>query len=363
MFLIGLMVVEVLLWGLNSIWTFIFFLVTTFSVMIFIKSCPFKGTKKLVELSLTLLLVSSLALGHGIGQVLLTDTIYTNGQMSFSNYPTYVTIRVEEPLSVDYATYLTLITLESINQTFGYRMNLINVITFTNDNIDFYNNSHSEPGYERAKLRLNAIINQGVDIRINFFNGKGRDIDAWGGNTSAAGTSGWGQTINLYFEEPTSIYFTNIDDTLYGIKTILHEFGHSFGLPHNVMSPIMFTSEKKDNPNNASRPELNISVREITFSPVDQFALNYSIEAIFKDYIIPNITYPILFNTTYTVPINPHLVYYDYILDNWPSNTISYVSMRKIILDGGLASFSIKQYSINLTDYSLGWLPEEFDRC
>lgn len=362
-FLIGLMIAEVLLWGFITIWTFIFFLVTFFSVFIFIKCCQFQETKKLAYLGLTFMLVFSLVLGHGIGQVLLTNNIYTNGQLSYSNYPIYVAVRVEEPLSVDYATFTTLIALESINQTFGYRMILDEVTTFENDNKEFYNDSRSEPGYERAKLRLNAKMNNQVDIRINFFKGKGREIETWAGTTSAAGTSGWGQTINLYFEEPASIYFTNIDDTLYGIKTILHEFGHSFGLPHNVRSPIMFTSEKKDNPCNASRPEWNITVNETSFSPGEQFDQNYSAEAIFQEYIVSNISYPILFNNTYTVPINPHLVYYDYILDNWPSNTISYVHMLKHYNGGSTVNFTIQQYSFNLSDYSCGWLSKELERC
>lgn len=287
--------------------------------------------------------------------------LLTNGNSIYSNYPAYVNIYVEDSLPVEQVTMLTLLSLEVINQTFDYQLNLNKVISFEDDNKDIYTVTTPLFYYERAKLRYEGLIEKEIYISIYFYNGT---AETKYGNGIVLGASNTGDKIDMYINKSKTIFsLGDLNGTFKNAKTLLHEFSHSFGLYHNPNSPIMHTYEKLFNLANQSKPDLNILVNKTNPHIIGSYDANDTASEIFHNFLLPKIALPLWSNYTYKISLNPNLTYYDFFFINRTTNQVLMVQLIEHHIGDGESGFSTDCYSFNIKDFTKGWLSHELARC
>ncbi len=297
----------------------------------------------------------------------------TNGQLVYSSLPVHVNVWVEEPLSADCARILTLMALESINQTFSYRMSLKSVQSFQNDSKENYSRGSPIILYEIARLRTKAIADGHVSINITFLKGAGPESETSSGVAHASGLSDWADNIYLYFNGPEDIFSPDrtepLNSTFLNIQTLLHEFGHSFGLKHDIHS-VMWTAEKAANPTNASNP-VNITYQVEDLSMPASVPENMTLQECFENYIRPNVTGQLWHNYSkarfeYTGSTSGYSQGHYYVLhdDDYRNITLVYLSEYYYNIQGYIIHYySVKYCVFDLGEFNRHWLPKELARC
>ncbi|MBA3046108.1 MAG: hypothetical protein FP824_07830 [Euryarchaeota archaeon] len=360
-------------------WSFVIAFLTTCLISSFQKYYAFHEVKKSIKIFLVVSFAFLLFTSHIFAVIMISDRIYTNGELSFSSYPTYVNIQVEDSISVDQATILTLLAMESINKTFGYQMNLGNVSSFPNDGIVSYSNEQVSP-FAKSILRGYATFTHKISMNLYFYNGTGHSMTTTYGDGNAWGTSDCASTLKLYCLSPNDDFTGNLSRMSEKIRAIIHEFGHSFGLPHNVLSPIMWTSELKDNPFNASRPEFQIRTGdgyrssgwpgELGAYLGNDSSVGDAIQALYlHNYSEPIPLYsfsstPLYDNKTLNFIFQTHYV----VMRSQDSTNITFVTLLETNMSNPDADFQLTTYNFycqyfHLADYSSLWLDEEIEAC
>lgn len=281
----------------------------------------------------------------------------------FKNYPVNVTIEVEEPLSVDAARALTLLSLESMNKTFGYEMNLVSAVSFPDDSVEEYSRESIISGFKKSFLRLSAQWEQQVKMTIRFYKGLGPGSED--GKIRALGSSNWGSSISLYFSDSYEIIQFDDEEYLLSpqmgnrpIITIIHEFGHAFGLEHNLDSPIMYTIDPEVNPDGLPQPPLNINGGDVTIPPL--WNSTHDPDEVIKVLEDLKVTGPLRLYQEKS-DTNHLYIYKDQEFDKI---TLLYLSVTSGD-QGNATSWQIDasmKYFL-LSDYSKGWLDSEIDKC
>ncbi|MFO7618234.1 MAG: hypothetical protein R6W91_01010 [Thermoplasmata archaeon] len=171
---------------------------------------------------------------------------YTPQSAYFRQYPVDVFLEVEEPLPVETVKLLALLSFESLNETFGYRISLAGVSTFSDDGIWNYSDEILDGVLWGNRVGGSHSLRWSVKggsmrMTIKAFTGEGPHRDYFEVPGGALGISNYGDKIGLFFNE-TGDDLTH-QNMLRNIKTYLHEFGHAFGLKHNLTSPMMYSPE------------------------------------------------------------------------------------------------------------------------
>lgn len=169
----------------------------------------------------------------------------TNADL-FRRYGADIHLEVEEGISVPEAEAVMLISLESLNQTFGYSLRLHSVKEIPNDGTVFYTDEHLEEAFWLEGMGINSLYKTKKDGRLNvivrFVSGKAEERHYPDNVTiKPKGISNCGNRIIVFYED---LDFTlNSPNTC---KVIMHEFGHAFGLQHNQKSAMMWSPEVDD---------------------------------------------------------------------------------------------------------------------
>ena len=164
----------------------------------------------------------------------------------FQRYPVNVFIEVEEPLPIETIHLISLLTFESLNETFDYKINLAQISAFTNDSVEKYTdeilNQSLWRGSEGGTSSLRwSLKNGAINMRIRAYTGQGPERIYFNKSYNASGISKYGNIIGLFYNVTNDdLRYTNI---FLNMKTILHEFGHAFGLKHNMNSSMMYSPE------------------------------------------------------------------------------------------------------------------------
>lgn len=169
----------------------------------------------------------------------------TNSDL-FRKYEASIYLEIEEGISVEGATTITLLSLEALNQTFNYSLNLMSTTILPDDNVSYYSNEYLNQtfwleGYNTSSL-LETKKNGTVNIILRFVTGKGQEI-FYPNNISIkpVGLSNYGNRIIFFYGNIDQLGFTINAFNL--CKSIQHEFGHAFGLSHNKDSSMMYSPE------------------------------------------------------------------------------------------------------------------------
>lgn len=305
-----------------------------------------------------------------------SDTIFKNGSTFYSKYSAHVDIRIEKSLSVENATLLTLMALESINETFGYHMTLNEVTTFEDDHKENYSRPYRFIPYEIAKLRLKSLIQKHISVTMTFYKGNGPDTKTSSGISNASGASDRADSIWLYFDNTNDMFSMSSESwanhTMRNIRTILHEFGHSFCLNENPKSGIMYTAEKKYNPTGSNNLIFNVTVNFGLVTIPNEIDENTTVQDIYTSLICTVFPYQIAYNWSY----NPHIVndttssgytqtHVYYILNEQAHETILIYLWESYTVNLGDIDrhYSATYRIIDFDDFTDCWLPEELARC
>jgi hypothetical protein len=190
-----------------------------------------------------------------IGILFIPPSIYPNTHY-FEAYPVDVTVLVEEPLPVATIEVLSKMTFESLNRTFGYDINLKGISTFENDSIQEYSNETLKKALWNSpfggdKTLYWSITGGRVQMQVRCFYGSGPERVYYGEEYRVAGLSRYGNRIGLFFNSSRDLMCEGFGDNF---ETYLHEFGHAFGLEHQLDSHIMYSAEV-DPPPMQGRPQ------------------------------------------------------------------------------------------------------------
>lgn len=182
----------------------------------------------------------------------------------FREYPAKVFLEVEEPLPPETVRLLAMLAFESLNETFGFSISLAGVTTFPDDGLWNYSdeilNETLWGASQGGSRSLRCSVKDGsMRLLIRAFTGQGPHKEYYEDDGRAAGISNYGDTIGIFFKNPTSdlIYLNPVPH----IKTFLHEFGHAFGLEHNVTSAMMYSPEVNLNGTDEPYVSLPFSVK------------------------------------------------------------------------------------------------------
>ena len=190
-----------------------------------------------------------------VGVLLIPPSIHPNTHY-FENYPVDVTVLVEEPLPVATIEVLSRMAFESLNRTFGYDINLKEISTFGNDSIQEYSKESLKKALWNSpfggdKTLYWSITGGRVQMKVKCFYGAGPERVYYGEEYRVAGLSRHGSRIGLFFNSSRDLTAEGFRDNF---ETYLHEFGHAFGLEHQLYSRIMYSPEV-DPPPMQGRPQ------------------------------------------------------------------------------------------------------------
>lgn len=173
---------------------------------------------------------------------------YRNNYTYFQSHPVEVFLEVEDTVSSEGAYFALKTALISLNDTFNYNLSIVSINHF-HDEIDVYTDDDLDQClWDGGEKISDSIENDSICIKITFFDGKGPDRTYFGKTTEAAGISNYGNRIGIFINNPSLDFNSNLHLTF---KTILHEFGHAFGMEHNIESVIMYSSEVDPNDDGA----------------------------------------------------------------------------------------------------------------
>jgi hypothetical protein len=170
---------------------------------------------------------------------------FRSNSQYFERYPVDVFVEVEEPLQLETVELLSIMTFQSLNRTFGYDIVLGGISSFSNDSINEYSDATLRKSLWGTRFSGDttlywSITNGRIQMYVKCFTGIGPERNYHGKDYRGIGISNYGNKIGLFFNSSKDL---SSEGFLDNYETYLHEFGHAFGMVHQLDSHIMYSPE------------------------------------------------------------------------------------------------------------------------